>query len=734
MAGVSQLRLFFGPFEMDASTGELFKHGSRIRLSGQPLRILLILSSNPGALITRDQLREQIWGAGTFVDFEHGLNAAMNKLRRALGDSAETPKYIETVAGQGYRFIGKIEPQAAADTAVVSISSPRSRRRTAFAAAAVAAAMLISFGLGWWFHRAAPVRPFNRKVLMLTTDSALTSTPAISRDAKLVAYSSDINNNGHLDLYVKQVAGGEPIRLTSDGGGNTQPDFSPDGSKIVFRSDREGGGIYVIPALGGEARFLAPKGRNPKFSPDGSRVTYWIGTTLIAPNVPGNGSLWVAPLSAGELRRIAANVVSARFPIWLPDGKDILFVGSNATSTAANENADWWVADADGGRARPTGAFDSLFRSVPDFFPSPSLGVRGAPQPGCWRDANTLVFAAQYGSKGLWTARFSPDGNLAGGLTRLTTGGGDEVDPSCAWDGSVAFTKGSTQTNIWSLPLDLDHPRSGGRLQQVTQGTALRDYVSLSRDGRFVAFASDQHGPLNIWLRDTVTGHETQLRESPFTERYPATAPSGSRVAWSVYEGQKRSLYIGAPGAPAEKLCDDCLRATDWSADEKSLLIFAGAPYRIELLDIASHRRTVLFGHPAHNLFMGRFSPDHHWVSFTERLGGDRARIVIAPAVGAPSARESAWIPIADATPTDFANWSPDGKTLYFTSRRDGFECFWAQRLDERRHPVGDPVGVLHLHGRQAYNSLGWAANGGRLAMVLLERTGNIGLIPGGDK
>jgi DNA-binding winged helix-turn-helix (wHTH) protein len=99
----------FGPFEVDASTGELFKSGVRIRLTGQPFRILILLLDHAGEILTREKLREQIWGEGTFVDFEHSLNVAINKLRRTLNDSAETPRYIETLSGRGYRFIGSIE-------------------------------------------------------------------------------------------------------------------------------------------------------------------------------------------------------------------------------------------------------------------------------------------------------------------------------------------------------------------------------------------------------------------------------------------------------------------------------------------------------------------------------------------------------------------------------------------------------------------------------------------------
>ena len=107
----SPARLAFGPFEVNVPAGQLLKSGVRIRLSGQPFQILLSLLAHPGEVVANEQLREQIWKEGTFVDFEHGLHAAVNKLRRALGDSADNPRYIETVPGRGYRFIGAIGRQ-----------------------------------------------------------------------------------------------------------------------------------------------------------------------------------------------------------------------------------------------------------------------------------------------------------------------------------------------------------------------------------------------------------------------------------------------------------------------------------------------------------------------------------------------------------------------------------------------------------------------------------------------
>ena len=157
---------------------------------------------------------------------------------------------------------------------------------------------LVCLVVGLRFHNAPATLP-NWTLTRITADAGLSGFPALSPDGNLMAYSSDRGLNGEQDLYVRQVAGGQPIRLTFDGAGNTTPDFSPDGTRIVFRSNRNGGGIYEVPALGGEARLLARGGLNPKYSPDGSLVAYWVGTEAVSAAVPGSGAVWVVPVTGG---------------------------------------------------------------------------------------------------------------------------------------------------------------------------------------------------------------------------------------------------------------------------------------------------------------------------------------------------------------------------------------------------------------------------------------------------
>ena len=111
----SSSRLTFGEFVLDRDAGELRRHGERVTIAEQPLRLLEFLLAHPGVLVTREQLQTELWTGDTFVDFEHGLNAAVKRLRDALGDSAEAPRFIETVPKRGYRFIAPVQRDKASE-------------------------------------------------------------------------------------------------------------------------------------------------------------------------------------------------------------------------------------------------------------------------------------------------------------------------------------------------------------------------------------------------------------------------------------------------------------------------------------------------------------------------------------------------------------------------------------------------------------------------------------------
>jgi eukaryotic-like serine/threonine-protein kinase len=739
----------FGPYEVNTASGELLKNGRRIKLQEQPSRLLIALLENAGEVISHEELRRRLWPDHTFVDFDGSLRVAVRKLREALNDNAEDPRYIETIPKRGYRFLVPElrrvdesrrvpEPPQMASSGLSNggpahisqlAQTKRGPRHFQWWWLVLPCIGLIFFLIGRQFER-TPATSNEWKLTQLTVGPGRSNASAMSPDGKLVAFSSDRDREGQFDLYVNQSAGGDPVRLTFDGNNNTSPDFSPDGSKIVFRSNRDGGGIFIIPAFGSEARLLAHGGADPKFSPDGSQVAYWIGSSHVASVVPGSGTVWVVPVTGGAAYQVGAQFTAARTPIWSPDGTHLLVMGYTSTKSYDRSGLDWWVVPLHGGPAVKTGFFEALTRQRPQVIsrvqPYPEPGL---PRPSCWpATLNSIVFSIPSGdASNIWETGIEPaTGRINGRPTRLTTGEGNEWDPSCSSGDVIAFTSANPRNNIWAAPTDLNKGKALGKLQRLTDDNYVREGISLSRDGQTVVFSSNQSGTMNIWVR-RADGQEVHLAPSSFIQRFPVTTASGNKIAYSSFETDRRELYLATLGHAPELICDICLRATDWTRDEKALLVFSSNPYQINLLDISSHQQTPLLMRAGTNLLYGRFSPDGLWVSFTMRLQPDRSWIMIAPVDGLRPIAENRWIKIAEGGPEDWANWSPDGRTLYYTSNRDGHTCLWAQRIDAVSHsPVGESFAVQHFHGSASYAQGGWAAAAGQIAIVLRDSTENI--------
>jgi DNA-binding winged helix-turn-helix (wHTH) protein len=150
----------FGPFEYEDVSGRLTKYGIPLRLQGKPLQILSLLVSRPGEIISREQLQRHLWGGTTFVDFEQGLNSAINKLRQALGDSADHPRYVETLPGRGYRFIAPIDRtstksvlEMAAPASLLRIEPKPSRHLQPWLLSVAVIALVVASGGAYWLAR-----------------------------------------------------------------------------------------------------------------------------------------------------------------------------------------------------------------------------------------------------------------------------------------------------------------------------------------------------------------------------------------------------------------------------------------------------------------------------------------------------------------------------------------------------------------------------------------------------
>src|SRR5215469_4829087 len=251
MAPQSKLPQFlrFDVFAVDVRAGELHRNGAKLKLQEQPFQVLCALLEHPGELLTREELRSRLWPADTFVDFDHGLNAAIRRLREALGDSAETPRFVETVARRGYRFIGNVE--------IPAPTVPAGRRRwpelftTRKAALGVlgACALALFFFNYRHFFGSKAAQPV---VIPAVTNIGEKYTPSISPAGQHLAFTWNGGAGHYLSIYVKLIGSEESLRLTKQASIDFNPVWSPDGRYIAFcRIAQNEPGIYIIPALGG---------------------------------------------------------------------------------------------------------------------------------------------------------------------------------------------------------------------------------------------------------------------------------------------------------------------------------------------------------------------------------------------------------------------------------------------------------------------------------------------------
>src|SRR5262249_54195503 len=141
--------LRFGSFEVDVNAGELRKQGKRVKLQDQPFRVLAVLLQRPGDVVTREELRSQIWQQDTFVDFDNSLNTAINKLREALGDSADNPRFIETLPRRGYRFIAPLTSTDRKEGAAVRPAALSVRQWRVLVPVALVLALVVGGGFYW---------------------------------------------------------------------------------------------------------------------------------------------------------------------------------------------------------------------------------------------------------------------------------------------------------------------------------------------------------------------------------------------------------------------------------------------------------------------------------------------------------------------------------------------------------------------------------------------------------
>ena len=525
----------FDVFEVDLRAGELRKEGRRLRLQEQPFRVLFLLLERAGGVVTREELREKLWPANTFVDFDHGLNSAVARLREALRDSADKPRFIETVAKRGYRFIaplytaGPLSPTVGSQPSLLKKTSLKSRNSgKIWIATMVCLAVFCAIAI-WALHRPGSDAQLAKiEVVPMVGLRGFQATPSFSPEGTLVAFrqSDGANNTG---IYASVVGGEKSIQLTK-GSGDCCPTWSPDGREIAF--SRYGDNvlsIFTIPALGGTERRLyrgpVSMGGGLSWSRDGKFLAF----SESSGGSPTRSTIAVLSF-ADSSSRVLTFPPPASFdhsPVYSPDGAQLAFI----RSTVAGVSNDIFVMPANGGPAKRL-TFDNR----------PIMG------PPTWTaDGRELIFSSNRGAAvGLWRV------SAAGSDPRPVAGQVGEAEwPSIPSKGNntlLVYERSLSKYDVWRL--ELKDPRHHERAPSALvseKGDKMRP--ELSPDGKKIAFESNRLGFWDIWTCDVNLAACDQVTSLHGTAGRARWSPDGRSIAFEFHPRERSEIYIAeVPG------------------------------------------------------------------------------------------------------------------------------------------------------------------------------------------
>src|SRR5579862_169972 len=414
--------LQFGAFELKTDTGEMRKHGTRIRLQGKPLQLLQALLDRPGGVVTREELRDRLWAADTFVDFESGLNTAVNRLRLALGDSADNPRYVETLARNGYRFMAPVsvnEPPAAdeEDLPVITLPpvevAPRRRQSSWGLLAGAALLLLLVAGLALALRQKPAPQPTFHQITFrrITIPSA-----RFSPDGQSVIYEGQ-EKQGSQELYLVNPVSPESRLLGFRGVGLAA--VSRSGELALVTYDSRMRNLVRVP-LNGESQLPIDRSIwSADWAPDGSKMAVIRygprpETTLEYPRgkVLYDSPSWLSDVRVSSSGREVAFI---DHPIMGDDGGNILTIdgqGVRRTLSAGWASADGLAWSPGGSEVWFTAARSGLTRALYAASLSGKVRLIGA-FPGTLTlfdiSSSGLVLIAREQERAMMTARVDGD-------------------------------------------------------------------------------------------------------------------------------------------------------------------------------------------------------------------------------------------------------------------------------------------------------------------------------------
>jgi Tol biopolymer transport system component/DNA-binding winged helix-turn-helix (wHTH) protein len=658
-------RLAFGLFEADLKAGELWRSGRRIKLQSQPFRVLTVLLQSAGEVVTREELQRRVWDPDVVVDFEHSLSSAIKKVREALSDDAENPRFVETLSKRGYRFIAPVSVVAEAQSfrepakpdpvvltaAIVPLEAAphrafgsrllpfATRRALLLAAVAVAA---FTLGLG----SAGKLRIFNNfnkagaipRIVRLTqtgrvyssVDTAFESLPATVTDGTHL-YTSTVED-GHDVLSQLTISTGEMQTLTlpSEIVSPEINDISPDKTQLLVRSHLSADPeepLWVVPVVGGSAfRVANILAHDATWVPDGRSILYANGNQLN-----------VFSLDSGKSSPFATVQGRAFWLRWSPDGSRLRFT----IIDSVNHTSSLW--EIGGNNHQPRRLLNTQTLSS-----NACCGV--------WTvDGRDFVFQVMMGrTTDLW--RLS--GKDTSHPLRMTNGPLFNESPAGGRNPNEIFFVGH------------DYQSQSERLDAQTKQfvplegfLAHAEHVSYSRDHRFVLWLDPMS---RLWRAHADGQDKVQLTPNSLHVFLANWSPDGTHVTLMARRsGSPWQIFlVSANGENLHRLMRADYNVADpsFSADGK-LIAFGGipdlmgqgdTPRSIDILDLATSQIAELPG--SKGLFSPRWSPDGRQIA---ALTLDQQKIMLY------DVKTQSWRVLAVTSAADPV-WSSDSRYLYF--------------------------------------------------------------------
>jgi len=548
---------------------------------------------------------------------------------------------------------------------------------------------------------------------------------------------------------VQQVSGGDPIQITKAPGHHWQPDWSPDGKYIAYRSEEGDGGIYVVPALGGAGleRKIAPFGYYPQWSPNSQQVLFQNHFTAHW------NRFYVAQLDGSAPREvlaefIAQNKLSAGSAVWYPDGKRVtVSVGDLSPSPSF-----WTVPIAEGTGIKLEIA-PAVQRKLAEASGEGEAGEQLGDYSFTWSPSRDVIYFERgyRGARNIWKMTVDPETMRATGIDRLTTGPGPDAAVAVSTDGRrLAFTAKSQRIRTWLFPFDATRGHITGSGEAITSPGRLSVEPTLSRDGTKVAFFVP-HGESRglsyldvrneVWVKSLVDGSEVPVISDDYSRWFPRWSPDGKQLAYQRRNRRtnERQLMLWSGQSHEEKPLGSTLGVWDWSPDGKWLLSTREGIWLVPVA-AAPHAETAaqkIASDPAYQLYQPHFSPDGRWIVFEAVADSPNleSTLYVVPTSGGPWTRitgRKQW--------DDKPRWSPDGRTIYFVSRRGGFFNVWGIHFDPTAgKTVGQPFQVSkferpRLMVPQWIPAVGLSLTEDKLVITMAEESGSIWVLDNVDR